>query len=67
MANGEKQSYKDHEIEVVEEEGRLELRVDGDPVSFQQDDDTGLYFTPAVPYRFYDSLLELGKAMVDED
>ena len=66
MANGDKQTYKDHEIEIVEKESGFELRLDGNAMKFQQDGDTGAYFSADVPYRFFDSLQELGKAMVDE-
>lgn len=62
----DRRSYKDHEIEVVEREAEQELRLDGEPMTIDRDADTGAYWSPALPFRTYGSLQELGQAMVDE-
>ncbi len=58
--------YKNRKIEIVQKEGRHQLRLGNEPRTVERDVDTEAYHSPDLPYRSFASLQELGKAMVDQ-
>jgi hypothetical protein len=52
--------YKDSLVEI-----RQKLFIDGAEILVQSDWDADTYTTSILPYRYFDSLLEVAKAVID--
>ena len=57
--------YRDKEI-VFEESEYPRIAIDGEPTQVSWDPDAGEFNAGELPYRSYESIEEMGKAIVDQ-
>ena len=63
----ESSSYKGKLVFVESSYDEPKLRVDDEQVEINRDPDSGRFRTARLPYRVFESVEELGKALVDDE
>ena len=64
MAVLQRESYRSHRLEVVDDAEGVGLHIDGKPVLATVVAGGDRYLTPFCPYRTYNDLISLGKAVI---
>lgn len=62
----ERETYKDREIIVTEDDNGPRLSIDGKDVEVLRDETSGQYGSSYLPYTDYPSVTELAKHLIDD-
>jgi len=63
----ESSSYKGKRVFVESSYDAPKLRIDDEQIDVNRDPDSGMFGTTRLPYQVFESIEELGKALVDDE
>ena len=58
-------TYKGSKMEITTDKAIKKLIIDGKSIPIERDVDTGAYSCEPLPYQYFGTLEELGKAIID--